>query len=100
MGSYLFCHLAVPFKIPRVILEIFVGGELGGIDEEADDEKISLPSTLPHKAEVALVKETHRRDKCNPLPRPSGLGRKCFHLFDRLDDFHFFQIRIVDRTIG
>ena len=63
--------------------------KLGRIDEKADDEKISSPSTFPHEAEVPLVKEAHGGDESNRLPCPSGLGRKLLHLFDRLEDFHF-----------
>jgi hypothetical protein len=89
----------VSFKISRVILEILMGGKLGGIDEQTDDEKISPPSALSHEAEMTFVKKTHRGNKSNRPPRPPGLRRKCFHLFDRLDDFHFFQVRVVYMTV-
>jgi hypothetical protein len=40
---------------------------------------------------MAFVKKTHRGNKGNRLPRPSGFGRKFFHLFDRLENFHFSE---------
>ena len=56
-------HGPVSFKVPRILLEILMGAELGGVHIDADDNAVAPLAAFPHEIEVTFVKVSHGRHK-------------------------------------
>ncbi len=66
----------IALLVARVAVEILFGAELGGVDEEAHDDEVTLGAGGAQQREVALVQEAHRRDQADRLPsRRAGAKR-------------------------
>jgi hypothetical protein len=69
-------------------VEIFCWGKLCWVDEEADNQGVSMFSPLPHKGQMCLMKVTHGGNKGNGLPLSAQAIRLLVHsmyVFNNLD---------------
>ena len=64
----------VAFGIARIRVEVLIGSELSGIDENADEDDIASKAGLSNQAEVALVEIAHGGHEAYRVPsRPPGV---------------------------
>ena len=69
--------LRVGFEVARVALEVFPGPELGGVDEDGDDDLPGRLARVVDEGEVPGVERPHRRDeaRCAGPSRARRRGR-------------------------
>ena len=78
-------EIGVAVLVAGVGVQVLGGAELGGVDEEADDDDVALGSRGAHQRQVPVVEVAHRRDQ------PVGarqLAEGGARLGDGRDDLH------------
>jgi hypothetical protein len=60
-------------KVARIVAQIFVRAELGGIDEQTDDNPLGHGFAMAHEGAVPLVEKAHGGHQTNGLSPPSPL---------------------------
>src|SRR5690606_8021490 len=72
----------VPLLVPRIGVEVGRVVELGRVDEQGDQEGVTMLAQHDHEPEEALVEEAQRKQQADPplvlLPR-LGKGARLFH---------------------
>ena len=66
----------VGFKRPRVGVEIFVGAELGWIDEDGNDGSVGFGQRRADETQVAFVKGSHRGNEADSQALFAGGGQR------------------------
>ena len=80
--------VGVAGEIPRVPVEVFVGAELGRVDEVRHDEEIARLPHPPDEGEMALVEVAHGGHEADRPPRGLRLPGDLLHGADPADDVH------------
>jgi len=71
----------VALLVARVALEVLAFGELGRIDEQADDDLLVLRTGCPEQREMPFVEGAHRRYQADRIgPRELGCRAHDLHL--------------------
>ena len=84
----LFERVQVAFERARILLEVFAGRKLRGIDEDRDGAVVAVLSGGVDQGEVAVVERAHRRHEGqSPAHSPPVLGQR-LHRGDRANEFH------------
>jgi len=80
--------LKIAFRISWVLFKVLAGAELGGVDENADYQRIGMSSAHPHQFQMTFVQKSHGRDQSDCTSgRPQGIG-SCLHFLNRFYNIH------------
>jgi hypothetical protein len=75
-------QVEIGVEIARVLREILVGAELGGVHEDRDDDRLAELGGTVDEGEVTLVQSAERRHECDG----GGVRERLAQSDDRLDD--------------
>ena len=68
VSPLLFQKSPIPFKIPRIPVEVLFGTELNGIDKDAHYRHIRGFSCLSNQCQMAFMQVTHGRHETDAFP--------------------------------
>src|SRR5206468_3882637 len=80
---------------PWIAGEILLRSELDRIDKDRNDDEPCLPTRGLDQAGMAIVQRPHRGHQTDGQTAPSRPAGGASHLFDRLDDGHFHDVRSI-----
>lgn len=95
VATDVFKHVEVALHVAGVGGEVFVRGELGGVDVDAGHEGVGPLPGDAHEAEVAFVEVAHGGDEADGAAFKAELLRAGAHRGDGVADFHDGSVTVV-----